>query len=273
MFFFSGRRADVPMKQSTQARPLRSISCCPALLIAIAGPYITFAAAIFAHVLISQRLTGYIFLAPYANENEDDAARRVARMIRALNKLRAALDEYYKTLKPQNDEVKPLPKWRKLLEGTESVSPNLPRVMGPMFSTFSKGGTEYKLEYLKRLDPDPGGGNKGKAVFSALAVPVGSDKGDHVVVKFARKYGKQGHALLAEQSPPFAPKLWYCEPIKELGGLWMIVMDYVHSYGELNENRKDQVKAAIHILHAEGLVFGDLRLPNVLAPGGWGDAY
>lgn len=188
-------------------------------------------------------------------------------MIRALNKLRAALDEYYKTLKPQNDEVKPLPKRRKLLEGTESVSPNLPRVMGPMFSTFSKGGTEYKLEYLKRLDPDPGGGNKGKAVFSALAVPVGSDKGDHVVVKFARKYGKQGHALLAEQSPPFAPKLWYCEPIKELGGLWMIVMDYVHSYGELNENRKDQVKAAIHILHAEGLVFGDLRLPNVLALG------
>ena len=214
---------------------------------------------------MSQRLTDYIFLGPHADEREHDAARRIALMIRALNTLRDSLDEYYNKLKPVGKDDKGdkhHAKRRKLLEGMESpTAPGEFRGKEPTFSTFLHDGAEYQLKYIRRLVP-----YNDKVVFLAAATRTGTEgaEGDIVVVKFAKTYGKEAHALLEQHDPPLAPRLWYCEPVKQLGGLWMVVMDHVENCGALDEGGKDSVKKAIDVLHAQGLVFGDLRLPNVL---------
>jgi RIO-like serine/threonine protein kinase len=48
----------------------------------------------------------------------------------------------------------------------------------------------------------------------------------------------------------------------------MVVMERVECEGAWPEDGCDQVKKAIDTLHEEGLVFGDLRPPNVLVSGG-----
>jgi serine/threonine-protein kinase RIO1 len=50
----------------------------------------------------------------------------------------------------------------------------------------------------------------------------------------------------------------------------MVVMERVKcdEKDDWPEDAREQVKAAIGKLHAKGLVFGDLRAPNVLFPGG-----
>jgi len=173
-------------------------------LIGISGPHITFAAAIYSHVLVSQRLTDYIFLGPHADEREHDAARRVALMIRALNTLRDELDEYYNKLKPvkKDDEGAKHAKRRKLLEGTES-SPGEFRGKEPTFSTFLRDGAEYQLKYIQRLVPS----QNHKGVLLAAATRTGTEgvEGDTVVVKFAKTYRKEAHALLEQHDPPLAP--------------------------------------------------------------------
>lgn len=202
-------------------------------MIGIAGPHITFSAAIFAHVLVSQRLTGYIFLGPHTDEREHDAARRIALMIRALNKLRTSLDKYYETLIPEDQQDVHDAKRRRLQEGIARPRRSANAIQGkaPTFSTFFKDGNKYELEYLDRLDHE----HPHKSVFLAHATRADSDNVDTslVVVKFTRTYGKRGHQLLANEHPPLAPTLWYCEPVQELGGLWMVVMDHAKSHGAL----------------------------------------
>ena len=157
---------------------------------------------------MSQRLTDYIFFGPHPDECEHDAARRVALMIRALNTLRDELDQYYAKLKPvgKDDEGgKHHVKRRKLLEGTEfSTAPGEFRGKQPTFSTFLRDGARYQLKYIRRLVPS----HNDKVVFLAAATRTGAEgvEGDTVVVKFAKTYGKEAHALLEQHDPPLAPK-------------------------------------------------------------------
>ncbi|KAF5345843.1 hypothetical protein D9757_004733 [Collybiopsis confluens] len=84
------------------------------------------------------------------------------------------------------------------------------------------------------------------------------------VVKFAYHYGAAGHRLLAKAG--FAPRLYHCA-FDETIGMWVVVMDYVSGrvcHGKLIEGQRLSIKTAIGLLHAEDLVFGDLREPNVI---------
>ncbi|RPD68891.1 hypothetical protein L226DRAFT_548375 [Lentinus tigrinus ALCF2SS1-7] len=90
-----------------------------------------------------------------------------------------------------------------------------------------------------------------------------------VIVKFTAEYNEHAHRLLAAAG--FAPALHACVPV--CGGVKMIVMDRVRGEMAWCVQKRDEplpltvyedVRSAIELLHGEGLVFGDLRPPNVM---------
>lgn len=91
-----------------------------------------------------------------------------------------------------------------------------------------------------------------------------------MVVKFASRYSREAHELLSNASPPLAPRLWHCAREPSVNNLFVVVMDYVeHRWhaGEvlrMNTAQIESLRLAVRMLHAAGLVFGDLRGPNVL---------
>ena len=97
-----------------------------------------------------------------------------------------------------------------------------------------------------------------------------------VVVKFTARYNPEAHRLVATWG--LAPMLHACVPV--CGGLFMVVMDRVHgemaveavARGELlpYDIYKD-IRDAIALLHSNDLVFGDLRIQNIMVvPAGSG---
>lgn len=112
------------------------------------------------------------------------------------------------------------------------------------------------LRYIDRLIQK----DKARPLFRA-------QMGDReVVVKFPVRYCRSAHECLASQK--LAPELHFCEPIQ--GGLCMVVMDYVEAsdWGNMSDkfprDAYHDVERAIRSLHERNLVFGDLRLPNIL---------
>ena len=96
-----------------------------------------------------------------------------------------------------------------------------------------------------------------------------------IVVKFVDNYGLKAHKILAAKG--LAPKLFYHgTPNFERDGpsygkYRMVVMEYIEGKTFLNAkdavNREDvrnQIREALKLLHDDGLVFGDLRPPNVM---------
>jgi serine/threonine protein kinase len=99
-----------------------------------------------------------------------------------------------------------------------------------------------------------------------------------IVVKFVNRYGERAHRVLAEAG--LAPKLLYCGPPQSDMGqpsyhpLCTVIMEYVKGLTlakakrELDENTagrvREEVGRALYLLHTKGLVFGDLRPPNVM---------
>lgn len=92
---------------------------------------------------------------------------------------------------------------------------------------------------------------------------------NEVIVKFTARYNEAAHRLLADAD--LAPKLHFCERV--IGDLYMVVMDHVDgtSVWQFQEDNKPvpaivwkDINEAVRILHAEGIVFGDLRDPNIL---------
>ena len=96
-----------------------------------------------------------------------------------------------------------------------------------------------------------------------------ADYGDRpVLVKFCETYGESAHTILATSG--LAPELHYCCQI--LGGAFMVVMDLVQGQDAYHEFKRrplpptvlDDIQLALKTLHDAGLVFGDLRRPNIM---------
>jgi hypothetical protein len=99
-----------------------------------------------------------------------------------------------------------------------------------------------------------------------------------IVVKFVARYGERAHRLLANDG--LAPELFYCgsphlkDDDPSYHSLSMVVMDYIDgdtltlAKANLNEEAAKEVRLklvrALALLHDNGLVYGDLRLPNVM---------
>jgi hypothetical protein len=216
-------------------------------LVSIAGPLVTVSGAVFADRLICQRLTDPIFLGPrHSTVGDltplDEGQRKVAQLIRALRKGLDVLKMFYQTLTPSRGH------------------PSAPSQ--PQFQSYvdSQTGQRHDLSYIERLVPE----YPEKTIFRAKSVHPGGTTAE-VVVKFTRRYGMDGHIKLAEQS--LAPALRFCQLVPAVGMI-VVVMDYVSSdptqQGNLQEMWKGGLKKGVELLHRHNLVFGDLRLPNLL---------
>ena len=217
----------------------------------------TISGAIFTNRFICQNLTEYIYLGgpPFLN----DRIYEIAKVLRALKLCLGELRSFYTDLSPlpSNPSVR----------GKASKNPRRPLhtsrpVAGsfPHFKSFKVGDREFRLEYVERLVP----GELEKAVFKAVLRYEGQTT--DVVVKFTPTYCVRAHQIAwGKQS---APKLWYCRH-EESVRMFVVVMDFVKGrhvddLTDLPEKVLKQLRATIETLHAEKIVFGDLRGPNVM---------
>lgn len=125
----------------------------------------------------------------------------------------------------------------------------------------AQNGDEIKFRYTGPLLDD----NPNKPIFLAK---TGSDQ--RIVVKFVYQYHPEAHIHLA--SLGLAPTLRYFGPVTtHPPGLFMVVMDFFEGKtaqelydGRLPRPVYDQVKRAVDALHQLGIVFADLRKPNIM---------
>ena len=130
-----------------------------------------------------------------------------------------------------------------------------------------------QFKYLSQLFPD----QKNKAIFKAL-----TSDGRTIIVKFTDRYNATAHRLVAASN--LAPQLLFCsseETSEPSIGYIMVVMEFLEgktvgerfaitSDGHLKgpsgilKNVSEDVYKAIRILHNAGLVFADLRPPNIM---------
>jgi len=181
-----------------------------------------------------------------------DSIVRLARVFSALSSCRDDLKRYYNDVRE-----KKVPKFSCLFPNPTPVVPSdvLPDLTYKQF--LSRNGEPASV--LVNL------GNTTTAMY--IATFNGTDK--EVVVKFTARYNEVAHRILAEAG--FAPALRFCGRV--VGGMYMVVMDRVEGKSLLQLQRDDagippvvleHVHQAIRLLHEENIVFGDLRVPNVL---------
>lgn len=99
-----------------------------------------------------------------------------------------------------------------------------------------------------------------------------------IVVKFVDRYGVRAHRLLADAG--LAPALLYFGPPRlseeepSYRSLFMVVMEYIEGQTlatakakmdhKVTERVQSEIKRALGLLHSSGMVFGDLRSPNIM---------
>ncbi|OJT09955.1 hypothetical protein TRAPUB_13565, partial [Trametes pubescens] len=241
-------------------KPFRDVSCCPCLLVAIAGPNIMVGGAVYAEQIIATSFTSYISIAPLdvpgPRPMYDAAIWRAARLMRALKQATVALDEHYAAVT------------QALNVASARSADRLPTCyVGPHLTHVSANGTAISLDYTGRLCT----GEPAKTLYTARARITSDPEQDpretDVVVKFTKAYSLEGHRLLAVHG--LAPKLWFCEWVESVD-MYVVVMNHVRDAETADEDvamsaaDAAAVRTAVELLHAEGLVFGDLRGPNVL---------
>ena len=261
--------------QPTQLRPIVDKCCCPCFLLAGAGPYLCILGVVFTDILIVQRLTD-IMWAGEATTCEDARVYHLSRVFGSLRHAIAALDKYY-------DQV--------------SIDENIPPLVEnephprlfPYPTRFKEHSTEANKEpmWIEFKYTDACGPLPTNVTFIAK-----DTLGRKLVIKFVDRYGLQAHELLADAG--MAPKLLYfglldgekdirntesrAEDISNDFGLYvgpirMVVMEHIEGdtlvdAKTLPEDASDQTATAIRKLHDAGLVFGDLRAPNIMVSGG-----
>lgn len=92
--------------------------------------------------------------------------------------------------------------------------------------------------------------------------------GKPVLVKFCEAYSEIAHRTLAAEG--LAPAIHYCSQI--FGGTFMVVMDIVQGrdahqefkHRDLPPSVLEDIQLALKTMHGAGLVFGDVRRPNIM---------
>ncbi|RIB19165.1 hypothetical protein C2G38_2015932 [Gigaspora rosea] len=219
---------------------IRECCCAPSFIISIAGPWVCILGAVFLNRVVIQPLTDFIPLT--INLRIPDQFNRIARLFYALLVAFHRLQYFYQNL---------------------SLDPSDQRFF-PYIREFPSNEGRVPFTYISELSDD----------YTRTIWKAKTDDNRMIVVKFAAKYNFEAHNLCAIQD--YAPKLLYCsndEEAKTLGGLKMVIMEYVDStsLGQkhwinpvLWETIFNDVEAAIQLLHDNNFVFADLRAPNIL---------
>jgi hypothetical protein len=220
---------------------LRQASCCPSFILAVAGPWISVLGAVYLESIVIQPLTDFLWIG--ARHSQVDGVQDVARIFWALARGLHDLESFYTSLLPTRQ--------------TSRFFPWLDFFLG-------ENGREVRFRYTKAL----GGEHFAqKSIFQAETIEESPHK---IVVKFTRRYNGYAHNLLYAQG--YAPKLYFdgseYPEVPRPDGLCMIVMDFVPQAppGPVHQEAYSTLRTALKILHDHGLVFGDLRRPNILVP-------
>ena len=258
-----------PLRCPKQYAQFLGQSNLPVVLLAIAGNRLVISTAIYTDSIYADEvLSVKLYLGPHASDN----VLRVARIFMAINKCTERLRRLYVNLKPDTHSMQPA----KVLWPNPTLDSPSPEIPGLEF--FSKVDRSLGTP-IKQTDINEE--NKRHAIYLARMRVKGSTLTTDVLVKFAVKYNMVAHRLLAEHEPPLAPVLHSCAPV--IGDMYMVVMQYIPDASLLNASlplpapnleavRRD-IKQALDLLHAQDLVFGDLREANVLyLPEGGGRA-
>ncbi|KAF4565414.1 Protein kinase domain-containing protein [Pleurotus pulmonarius] len=220
---------------------LRNSSHCPCLLISIAGPYISFAGSVQVDVFSTQQLTDYIYLGA-DDLRHTERVEEVSKIFGVFRDALKDLAEYYSSL-------------------TLSSAPSRARLYpSPAYEAQSPG----PIQFVERLRF--GRWNDKSYHCSLFNAKLGDDP---VIVKFCQTYGEDAHTIVAAAG--LAPRLRFVVPL--CGGGKMVVMDDANgepasvafqSLKVLPPTVVKDLESALHILHANDLVYGDLRLPNII---------
>ena len=140
----------------------------------------------------------------------------------------------------------------------------------PSITTYRHDDKLINFEYVGFLENCPD--------CTTLHARRTTEPAQDIVVKFVDRYGERAHRLLADVG--LAPKLFFCgspclrDEDPSYWSLSMVIMEYIDGKTlaqvkeEMNAQMKEKVrlglKRALDLLHDKGLVFGDLRPPNVM---------
>ena len=201
--------------------------------------------------MIVQRLTDYIWVGLDSVLNESHITR-VARAFYALKAGLKKLTSYYESLDLTGDALADSRYF-------------------PSFTVYCPhGGGHVKFKYVGFLENCPD--------CITLRARTETMPAQDIVVKFVDRYGLKAHEILANHG--LAPKLLYCgsprldddEPSYQ--SISMVVMEYIDgdTFAVAKQNLSEEsvetvrsaVRRALELLHNHGLVFGDLRPPNVM---------
>ncbi|KAH9924943.1 hypothetical protein B0H21DRAFT_764570, partial [Amylocystis lapponica] len=151
---------------------------------------------------------------------------------------------------------------RTIFHSTEAVADSISIESGPEPRTPRLSTTFvpalYMLKFQGWLPAD-----HRKMLYIAI-----KDNTEPVVVKFTTCYCARAHHHLA--SHQLAPTLYFCGRV--VGGHWMVVTALIKGKNahnafagkKLGVDVLADVRRAISLLHDEGLVYGDLRRPNIM---------
>jgi serine/threonine protein kinase len=195
--------------------------------------------------VIIQRLTDFIWVGLDSVLNETHI-KKVARIFYALRTSLEKLRSYYENLKP-------------------AANPPAPSRYFPCFTTYSYEGKVIQFKYVGFLEDG--------LDCTTLRAQTCAYPAQDIVVKFVDHYGERAHRLLADNG--LAPTLFYygspcLDKEPSYHSLSMVVMDYIDGDTLAKKGKKldqfvrSEVLRAIELLHLGGLVFGDLRPPNVI---------
>jgi serine/threonine protein kinase len=151
--------------------------------------------------------------------------------------------------------------------GQSSDSPSGSRYF-PSITTYRQGNEFIDFEYVGFLENCPD--------CTTLRARTTAEPAQDIVVKFIEPYGERAHRILATKG--LAPKLFFCgspclsDEQPSYRSLSMVVMEYIDgktlTQVKMNAQTTEKVRLelwrALDLLHDRGLVFGDLRPPNVM---------
>ncbi|KAH8977312.1 hypothetical protein EDB92DRAFT_1918082 [Lactarius akahatsu] len=222
-------------------KEIRNACCCPCITISVAGPYISIGGAILVDVFTFESFTSYLYLGgqPYTQESIIGTAR----IFSAVSQAFVGLKRFYQDL-----ELKANPQLYRLFPSPTYLADKMP---------------QSKLTFSSRFEYE---GRKSDDYRRSLFRATYDDR--EVLVKFCQQYHGDAHHLVAVAH--YAPKLFFCERIR--GGVTMVIMEliagqdayYRFTNVDLPSSILDDLKSALAVLHDSGLVFGDLRRPNIV---------
>ncbi|KAG8779903.1 hypothetical protein FRC12_023729 [Ceratobasidium sp. 428] len=231
---------------SSHVRGLLNKCCCPSILVATAGPWMTILGAVFLDRPVVQPLTDLLWIGHDPARPSELAY--ITWVFHCASLALQSLAEFYCDVPIPHD--------------------NLSRFFPYVTHYTDAGGRLVEFSYLKSLSETyPADGT---SIF--LAETQNLDPPKQIVVKFVQTYNAKAHELLAKHG--LAPALLYdgnAHPQDQPGpNHTMVVMEFLHGTDlskfkdPLPSRIVTDIQKALEHLHEYDFVFRDLRSPNVI---------